>query len=86
MVERATKIMQKEVLLVLGGFHLLRDSAHGVQKVVRRLQEMNVRHVAPTHCSGGDARQRFAESYAENYLDCGVGRIITAKDLAGLRA
>ncbi len=83
MVERAKKLMQKEVLLVLGGFHLLLDSESSIQKIVTRFREMGVRYVAPTHCSGQIARNSFKNVYGDHYLACGVGRIITAGDLPG---
>jgi len=83
-VERSKKLLQKDVLLVLGGFHLLQDHAGSVRKIASQFQAMNVAHVAPTHCSGAEARTIFKEIYGENYLDCGVGRIITARDMPGM--
>ena len=85
-VARSRTLVQKEVLLVLGGFHLMAESERGLQKIAAQLRAKNVRHVAPTHCSGPLCRNVFREIYGEDYLDCGVGRIITAGDLSGATA
>ncbi len=81
-VERAQQTLQRDVVLALGGFHLLRDTEAGVGQSVSHLQAMGVRHVAPTHCSGRVARDAFAKTYGRRYLECGLGRIITARDLS----
>ena len=80
-VERAVKIFDKEVLLVLGGFHLLQHSRRDIKKIAARMKELGVRQAAPTHCSGQDAREIFATESGIGYLDCGVGRIITAQEI-----
>jgi len=82
MVERAQMLMEKEILFVLGGFHLLQQDENSITKIASRFREMGVRYVAPTHCSGGLARDIFKEVYADRYIACGVGRVITAKDFS----
>lgn len=79
-VERTKKITNDEVLLVMGGFHLLMDSGASIRKKAMQLKELGVQYVAPTHCSGEEAQQIFAEIYGDRFLDSGVGRIITAND------
>ena len=80
-VERAKKITNKETILLVGGFHLLMDSGSSIQKKAARLQELGVRHVAPSHCSGGEARKVFAKVYGDKFITSGLGRTITASDL-----
>ena len=80
-VERAKKITNKEIILLVGGFHLLMDSGSSIQKKAARLQELGVRHVAPSHCSGGEAREVFAKVYGDKFIKSGLGRTITASDL-----
>ena len=79
-VERTKKITNDEVLLVMGGFHLLMDGGSSIRKKATRLKELGVQYVAPTHCSGEEAQQIFARLYSDRYLDSGLGRIITAND------
>jgi 7,8-dihydropterin-6-yl-methyl-4-(beta-D-ribofuranosyl)aminobenzene 5'-phosphate synthase len=80
-VERAQTITAQEVLLVIGGFHLLADTEPDIRTIASRLKALGVDYVAPTHCSGGETRQIFATEFGRKYLDCGVGRTITARDL-----
>ena len=80
-VERAQKVADKEVALLAGGFHLLMDRGPGIRKQAERLKQMGVRHVAPSHCSGGEARDIFAKVYGDRFITSGLGRTITADDL-----
>ena len=82
MVERAISITNRDVLMVLGGFHLLNSSDSYIEEIVEKLHKMGVKYVAPSHCTGEEARRIFAAGYGNYYLDCGVGCVITAEDLA----
>lgn len=82
-VERSQQITKKEVLLVMGGFHLLNDMESGIRKKVRRLKELGVSYVAPSHCTGGEASAIFAKEFGEKLILSGVGRTITGSDLIG---
>ncbi len=44
-----------------------------------------MRYVGPCHCSGDAARQLFKKEYCENFINVGVGRVITMDDLSGNR-
>jgi 7,8-dihydropterin-6-yl-methyl-4-(beta-D-ribofuranosyl)aminobenzene 5'-phosphate synthase len=79
-VERARQITNKEVLLLIGGFHLMADHASSLRKIAENLKTMGVHYVAPSHCSGGETMKVFAEVYGNRFLDSGLGRIITSKD------
>lgn len=81
-VERAQKITKQNVLLVMGGFHLLMDGASNIRNKGGQLKELGVRYVAPSHCTGGEAIKILAELYGDRFIDSGAGRIITAKDFA----
>lgn len=79
--ERAKSIFNKEILLVLGGFHLQAAPVENIKNIASRLRELGVKYVAPVHCSGPYAREVFSKTSGIKYLDCGVGKIITARDL-----
>ena len=81
-VKRAIRITNREVLLLAGGFHLLRDYGESLQETISKIKELGVRSVAPSHCTGGEAIKIFAEVYGDRYINSGVGRVITAGDLA----
>ena len=62
---------QKEVYLVLGGFH------HPPKKVVSELKKLKVKKVAPSHCSGDEIRKLFKKEYQNDFIENGVGKIIS---------
>lgn len=51
----------------------MNDTEAEIDGVIARFRELGVRAVAPTHCSGDLARQRFAQAYGANFLEIGVG-------------
>jgi len=69
-VEKAKELMNKNVYLVMGGFH------HPSTSVVKEFKELGVKKVAPSHCTGDPAIEAFAEEYKENYIESGVGKEI----------
>ena len=80
-VERAKSVTKQTVLLVAGGFHLLADYGSSLEKIASRLKALGVQYVAPTHCSGEEARSVMAKVFGDKFLEGGVGRVIFAKDL-----
>ena len=82
MVVRARRLTGMEILLVMGGFHLLNHYAPDVEEIVAQLKDLGVKYVAATHCTGTEARRIISSGYGKNYLDCGAGRVITAGDFA----
>jgi 7,8-dihydropterin-6-yl-methyl-4-(beta-D-ribofuranosyl)aminobenzene 5'-phosphate synthase len=71
-----------EVLLTMGGFHLLGNSPEKLIKIATTFKQLGVRHVGPCHCSGDLARQIFAEAYREYFIQVGVGKEISCGELA----
>ena len=80
-VERAKEITGREILVVVGGFHLFKDSDASIRRIVSRLQELEVRRVAPCHCSGDSAIERFADAYGDGFLRCCAGAVIPVGEL-----
>jgi len=80
-VERAKEVTGRDVLAVLGGFHLFKDSDASVRRIVSRLLELEVRWAAPCHCSGDSAIQRFADAYGDTFLSCRAGDVISVGQL-----
>ena len=83
MVSRAKELGGKRVLLVMGGFHLMGASAADIRETIAALQQLGVCCVAPSHCTGPEARRMFAAAFGAGYIDSGAGRVISGKDLAG---
>lgn len=80
-VDKAMDLTGEETLLVAGGFHLMGETRLRIRKVIARLRDLGVTHVGPCHCSGDCARELFRREFGAGYLETGVGRVISAKDL-----
>jgi 7,8-dihydropterin-6-yl-methyl-4-(beta-D-ribofuranosyl)aminobenzene 5'-phosphate synthase len=70
-----------EVLLVLGGFHLTGSSKGDIETVIAGLKKLEVRHVAPCHCTGDAARMLFMQAYRKGFIDVGDGAAIDTEGL-----
>ncbi|MEJ2637712.1 MAG: MBL fold metallo-hydrolase [Calditrichia bacterium] len=80
-IEKAKGQLKEDVFLVAGGFHLLQESKKDLAKIISDFKLLGVAYVAPTHCSGDEARQAFAQEYGDRYLKCGAGKVIRLDDL-----
>jgi 7,8-dihydropterin-6-yl-methyl-4-(beta-D-ribofuranosyl)aminobenzene 5'-phosphate synthase len=80
-IQQAKAVLPEDVLLVMGGFHLMNDREETILDVVSQFRALGVRYVAASHCTGDLARQIFAREYQQQYLPVGVGTIITRKEL-----
>ncbi|MEN6368808.1 MAG: MBL fold metallo-hydrolase [Thermotogota bacterium] len=78
MVEAAKSLFPGEAIaLVIGGFHLVEESEAAVRSIAQQLLALGVVKVAPTHCSGDVARAVFREVFGANYIEAGVGLVLT---------
>ncbi|MBN1561390.1 MBL fold metallo-hydrolase [candidate division KSB1 bacterium] len=68
-----TLFPDEKIYLSLGGFHLNQHSDEQVRAIVAEFKSIGVERAAPTHCTGDDAIQIFAQEYDENYVKAGVG-------------
>ena len=75
--KRANQILpDKNIYLVMGGFHLSGVSDLGLRNIIKGFKEIGVQKVAPSHCSGDRCRELFREEYKEDYIESGIGKII----------
>jgi 7,8-dihydropterin-6-yl-methyl-4-(beta-D-ribofuranosyl)aminobenzene 5'-phosphate synthase len=75
-LQTAKKVIEKKILLVIGGFHLGAMPKVQLDETIAKFREMGVVQVGPCHCTGELARQTFKQEYGKDYLDVGVGRLI----------
>ena len=80
-VNKAKELFKKDVLLAIGGFHLSREREVEIRDLITDLKKSGVQYIGPTHCSGDFARKLFREEFDKNYVDVGVGRVITLNEL-----
>lgn len=77
-VARAKRMTRQEVLVVIGGYHLIDYEEKRIKKALAGMREAGVLYYAPGHCSGDDARRLFREAFGEKYFDCTVGFTLDA--------
>jgi 7,8-dihydropterin-6-yl-methyl-4-(beta-D-ribofuranosyl)aminobenzene 5'-phosphate synthase len=80
-IRKSKELLGGEVLLAMGGFHLVRSSAAQIGAVITGLREAGVIYAAPCHCSGDEARDQFSLEYKQHYIDIGAGRVLTGDNL-----
>jgi 7,8-dihydropterin-6-yl-methyl-4-(beta-D-ribofuranosyl)aminobenzene 5'-phosphate synthase len=80
-VSRVKELMEEEILLVMGGFHLEWASKGKIERVVSAFKECGVRYVGPGHCNGDKARGLFEKRFGKNCTNIGAGKVITTADL-----
>jgi len=73
MVQQAKDVMQDDIWLVLGGFHLGDATAAQVHEICNTFRELGVQNVAPCHCTGDQAMQILDAQFGDGYLKVGVG-------------
>ena len=78
--KKARQMLDKEIFLLMGGFHLLNENPAAIRQVIHSLQNSAVNYVCPTHCSGDLAKEMFKESFKEKYIEGGVGKKVSLPD------
>jgi 7,8-dihydropterin-6-yl-methyl-4-(beta-D-ribofuranosyl)aminobenzene 5'-phosphate synthase len=80
-IEKAKALIKEDVLLAMGGFHLMGMSMANMKKIFKRFQDLGVRYVGPCHCTGESQIKAFQKTYGDHFLKLGVGKVISIKDL-----
>jgi len=76
MIRKAKSIVEGEVTLVTGGFHLQGTSRYQIKNIIEDFRNLGVKQVGPSHCTGEVAISMFADEYGDDFLEAGVGRVI----------
>jgi 7,8-dihydropterin-6-yl-methyl-4-(beta-D-ribofuranosyl)aminobenzene 5'-phosphate synthase len=80
-VNTAKNLLNVDILLVMGGFHLEWATKGKIEKIISAFKKLGVRYVGPAHCSGDKARSLFEKHFGENYIDIGAGKVVSVGDL-----
>jgi len=68
---------QNNIALVYGGYHLLPYDQETLTSLAQRLKnELKVKKVAPTHCTGHLAFKILQDHYKGDYVFAGLGEIV----------
>lgn len=76
-VKFVKKYFNKDIYLVLGGFHLIAYNEKQIKKIVTQLKVLGVKKVGPSHCTGEKAIDLFREQWGKDFFDLGCGAHIT---------
>ena len=72
----AKDYLDKDIYLLMGGFHLKGKNNKEIQEVIDQLQKLGVKKVAPSHCTGDKAINIFQECWENDFIKSGCGTII----------
>jgi len=75
-VRKARQLVKGDVLLVMGGFHLMGTPGPVVERAVADLKDLGVQKVSPSHCTGDAAIALFREAFGDNFIAGGVGLVV----------
>ena len=75
-VRKARQCLKKDIYLIMGGFHLTGAGSSEIRKRIQNLRALDIEKVAPSHCTGGAAIDRFREVWGDDFLPGGCGAII----------
>jgi 7,8-dihydropterin-6-yl-methyl-4-(beta-D-ribofuranosyl)aminobenzene 5'-phosphate synthase len=76
-LRRAAEVSKRKIAFVLGGFHLLNMPEGDVRTIVRAFrEELGVKAVSPTHCTGEKAISLFREAYGTDFVPVGAGKVL----------
>lgn len=75
-VRKARQYLGKEVYLIMGGFHLMGTALPEIGKHIEALKALGVKKVAPSHCTGEAAIDRFRQEWGDDFISGGCGEVI----------
>jgi len=75
-VKKSKELLNDDVLLLMGGFHLKRESIRSTTAIIDELKNLGVKKVAPSHCTGRGQTNLFERAWGNNFLEGGLGAVI----------
>jgi 7,8-dihydropterin-6-yl-methyl-4-(beta-D-ribofuranosyl)aminobenzene 5'-phosphate synthase len=75
-IKKVKELTGQEIYLVIGGFHLTGTDDSELKSIINSFRELDIKKVAPCHCSGDRCRELFKEEYKDDFIANGVGKII----------
>jgi 7,8-dihydropterin-6-yl-methyl-4-(beta-D-ribofuranosyl)aminobenzene 5'-phosphate synthase len=80
-VHAARELLDDDILLAIGGFHLEWATKGKIRRVILALRQSGVRYVGACHCCGDKSRRLLEEHFGEKFINLGAGRVITPSGL-----
>jgi len=76
-IKRAKEVLDKEIYLVFGGFHLMRHSDAQMNAIIKEFRKLGVTKVGATHCTGPKQINMFRKEWGKDFVELGAGRVLT---------
>ena len=76
-IKKAKDSLKESIYLVMGGFHLMDMNESSILRIIKEFKKLGVKKAAPSHCTGEEAIELFKKKYKENFVENGVGNIIS---------
>lgn len=73
LVRRATDLAGAPMSLVLGGFHLFRETKRDIDLVVAELLHLGVRGIGACHCTGDAGIDALRAAFGERFVELAAG-------------
>jgi 7,8-dihydropterin-6-yl-methyl-4-(beta-D-ribofuranosyl)aminobenzene 5'-phosphate synthase len=85
-LDRVKQLLNKNIYMVLGGFHWLDFTDSQVDTLIKQMKDRGVKKCGATHCTGDRAIALIKQAFGSDFVDMGVGRIITlSSTLVGVK-
>lgn len=75
-VRNVKEHFKDEVYALMGGFHLKDNSRHEINDIIIQMQSLNIKKIAPTHCTGQLATARFKQESGGGFIHVRQGSSI----------
>lgn len=69
-------VFNKNIYMVLGGFHLLDKSEKETDNIIRDMKALGIVKCGASHCTGDKQIKMFKDSFGANFVELGVGNSI----------
>lgn len=76
MSQVAREYLRKDILLLMGGFHLGGKNGNELQAIIAELKRLGVSKIAPSHCTGDAAIAAFRQVWGDAFVEGGLGAVI----------
>lgn len=80
-VAAAAEVTGQTPSAIVGGFHLKDATEDQIARVTKGLKDSGVSRAGPCHCTGDRGRQMMSEAFGQDFVNVGVGRCLTIRDL-----
>lgn len=64
------------LIVYMGGFHLMNKEEGDIIPIIKKFRQMNMKKVAPMHCTGKKAVELFVKEYGNNFIEAKAGMVI----------